>query len=192
MNIILRPPDRLAEVVSSGGKAVISAGKREESSHLIVLPNEPEVDITHVVRRTVESRATPSLTQKLRIGGLRNTDEDALSILHVPCDPSSGSAQCPEVGCQTVSPQRSVPVPIRQSGIACRPAQVIDAISAATCSTKIGKGRNQVLRFWLHWFRLLRIHRCHRRPAAYSDQNNEKSLGNSFRCELCCHVCLLC
>src|ERR1700757_3457134 len=140
MNVIFRPTDRQAKVVGSGCQAVIPAWKREETSHLFVLPNEPEVDIADVVRRTVESRATPSLAQRLRIGGLRDTDDDVLSVLHVPRDAAVWSAECAEVGEQAVSPQRSVPVSIRQSGIACRPAQVIDAVSAATCSTKIGKG----------------------------------------------------
>ena len=78
MNTILRPPDYLTQVVGSGCKAIISARKWRKSSHLVVLPNEPEVDIADVVRRTVESRATPSLPERLRIGGLRNTHDDAL------------------------------------------------------------------------------------------------------------------
>ena len=140
MNTILRPPDHLTEVVGSGCKAVISARKMGKSSHLVVFPNEPEIDIADVVRRTVESRATPSLPERLRIGGLRNTHDDALSILHVPCDTAVWSAKCAEVGEQTASPQRSVPVPIRQPGIACRPALVIDAVSAVTRSTKRREG----------------------------------------------------
>src|SRR5438876_5510511 len=136
MNIILRPPDRLAEVVGSGCKAVISAGKWKESSHLVVLPNESEVDIADVVRRTVESRATPGLPQWLRIGSLGNTHDDSRGVFHVPCDTAVWSAKCAEVGEQTVSPQRSVPVPIRQPGIACDPALVIDAVSPATRSAE--------------------------------------------------------
>src|SRR6266581_2444633 len=134
MNIILRPLDRLAEVVGSGCKAVISAGKWKEASHLVVLPNEPEIDIADVVRRTVEDRATPCLPQWLRIGSLGNTHDDSRGIFHVPCDTAVWSAECEEVGQQTVSPQRSVPVPVRVSGIACHPALVIDAVPPAARS----------------------------------------------------------
>ena len=159
MNTILGPPDYLPEVVGSRCKAIISARKYGKSSHLVVLPNESEVDIADVVRRTVKRRATPSLPERLRIGGLRNSHDDALSILHVPCDAAVWSAKCAEVGEQTAPPQRSVPVSIRHSGISCRPALIIDAVSPATGATKIGKGRHLVLRFCLHCFRLLRMHR---------------------------------
>src|SRR4029077_20322768 len=192
MNTILGPPDHLTEVVGSGCKAVISARKRQKSSHLVVLPNEPEVNIADVVRRTVESRATPSLSERLRIGRLRNTHDDALSILHVPSDTAVRSAKRAEVGEQAASPQRSVPVPIRQPGITCRPAQVIDAVSPAARASKIGKSRHLVLRFYPHCFGLLRMDRCQYRPVPDSDQNNEKSLVSSFGYELCCHVLLLC
>src|SRR5882757_1783298 len=114
MNTILGPPDHLAEVVGSGCKAIIPAWKCGKSSHLVVLPNEPEVDIADVVRCTVESRATPSLLERLRIGRLRNTHDDALSILHVPGDTAVRSAKRAEVSEQAASPQRSVPVPIRE------------------------------------------------------------------------------
>src|SRR6516165_12816846 len=105
MNAILGPPDHLSEIVGSGRKAVMPARKWGKSSHHVVLPNEPEVDKADVVRRTVESRATPSLAERLRIGGLRNTDDDSLSILYVPCDTAVRSSKCAEVGEQTVSPQ---------------------------------------------------------------------------------------
>src|SRR5215475_14715520 len=158
MNTIFCPADYLPEVVGSGRKAVMTARKWGKSSHLVVLPNEPEIDEADVVRRTVESRATPSLPERLRIGGLRNTHYDALSILYVPCDTAVWSAKRAEVGEQTASPQRSVPVSILEPGIACRPALVIDAVSPATRATKIRKGRYLVLRFRLHCFRLLCKH----------------------------------
>src|SRR5262249_1569447 len=192
MNAIFRPADYLPEVVGSRRKAVMAAWKWGKSSHLVVSPNEPEVDIADVVRRTVERRATPSLPERLRVGGLRNTHDDALSILYVPCDTAVRSPKCAEVGEYTASPQRSVPVSIRESGIACRPALVVDAISPATRATKIGKGRHRVLRVCLYCFRLLCMHRRECRTEANSDQNNEKSLASSFGCELCCHICLLC
>src|SRR5207249_2220102 len=118
MNAILRPPDHLTQVVGSGCKPVIAAGKWGKSSHLAVLPDEPKIDIADVVRRTVESRATPALAERLRHRSLGNTHDDSRGIFHVPCDTAVWSAECEEVGQRTVSPQRSVPVPIRQSGIA--------------------------------------------------------------------------
>src|SRR5438094_6880229 len=136
MNAILRPPDHLTQIVGSGGKAVIAAREWGKSPHLVVLPNEPEVDIADVVRRTVESRTTPAFAEQLRIGSLGNTHDDSRGIFHVPCDTAVWSAKCAEVGEQTVSPQRSVPVPIRQPGIACDPALVIDAVSPATRSAE--------------------------------------------------------
>src|SRR5882724_10596467 len=149
MNSILRPPHHLTQVVGSGGKAVISARKVGKSPHLVLFPNEPEVDIADVVRRTVESRATPALAEQLRVGSLGNTHDDSRRIFHVPCDTAVWSAKCAEVGEHAVSPQRSVPVPIRQSGIACRRALVINAISPATRSAKIRKSRHVVLCFCL-------------------------------------------
>src|SRR5437773_6929649 len=153
MNAILRPPDHLVQVVGSGCKAVIAARKWGKTPHLVVLPNEPEIDIADVVRRTVESRATPVLAEQLRIGSLGNTHDDSRSILHVPCDAAVWSAKCAEVGEQTASPQRTVPVPIRQSGIACHPALVIDAVSPTTRAAEIGEVRHLVLssRLRLRW-----------------------------------------
>src|SRR6266496_2205413 len=145
MDAILRPPHHLTQIVGSCGKAIISSRKIGQSPHLIVFPNEPEIDIADVVRRTVESRATPVLAEQLRIGSLGNTRDDSRSILHVPCDAAVWSAKCAEVGEQTASPQRSVPVPIRQSGIACHPALVIDAVSPTTRAAEIGEVRHLVL-----------------------------------------------
>src|SRR5207253_249479 len=151
MNIVFRPSDCLTQVIGSCGKAVIAAWKIGKSPHraLSVFPNEPEIDIPDVVRRTVESRATPSLSERLRIGGLRDTDDDSRGIFHVPCDTAVGSAKCAKVGEQTVSPQRSVPVPIRQSGIACHPGLVINTISPVARSAKPGEVRHLVLQLCL-------------------------------------------
>src|SRR5215831_17724014 len=105
MNIIFRPSDCLTQVVGSCGKAVVATRKVGKAPHraLSVFPDKPEIDIADVVRRTVETRG----------------------IFHVPCDAAVRSAECVEVGEQTVSPQSSMPVPIRQSGIACHPGLVI-------------------------------------------------------------------
>ena len=97
MNAIFRPPDHLPEVIGSSRKAIISTREWGKSSHLVVLPNEPEVDIADVVRRAVESRATPSLPERLRIGGLRNAHDYALGILHVPRHTAVWSTECAEV-----------------------------------------------------------------------------------------------
>src|SRR6266567_6561436 len=98
MNSILRPPHRLTQVVGSGGKAVISARKIGKSPHLVLFPNEPEVDIADVVRRTVESRATPVLTVRLRRrGSLGNTHDDSRGIFHVPSYTAVWSAECAQV-----------------------------------------------------------------------------------------------
>ena len=97
MNAILGPPDHLSQVVGSGGKAIISSSKIGQSPHLALFPNEPEVDIADVVRRTVESRATPALAEQLRVGSLGNTHDDARGIFHVPCDTTVWSAECAQV-----------------------------------------------------------------------------------------------
>src|SRR6266550_3219128 len=192
MNTILRPPHHLTQIVGSGGKAIISSRKIGQSPHLVVLPNEPEVDIADVVRRTVEKRATPGLPQWLRVGSLGNTHDDSRRIFHVPCDTAVWSAKCAEVKEQTVSPQRSVPVPIRQSGIACHPALVINAISAATRAAEIGEGRYLIVQSRFCCFRPLCMHGCQSRSAADSDQNSDKNSAGVFGCELCYHICLLC
>ena len=110
MNAILRPSDYLTQVIGSGGKTVVSTRKIGKSPHLVLFPNKPEIDIADVVRPTVESRATPALPERLRIGGLGNTHDDSRSIFHVPRDTAVWSAKCAEVSERTVSPQRSVPV----------------------------------------------------------------------------------
>ena len=98
MNAILRPPDHLTEVVGSGGKAIISSRKIGQSPHRAPFPNEPEVDIADVVRRTVEIRATPVLAERLRRESLGNSHDDSRGIFHVPCDTAVWSAKCVEVG----------------------------------------------------------------------------------------------
>src|SRR5437762_10656718 len=98
MNAIFRPSDHLTQVVGSCSKAIISSRKIGQSPHLIVLPNEPEVDIADVVRRTIESRTTPALAEQLRVGSLGNTHDDSRGIFHVPCDTAVWSAECEEVG----------------------------------------------------------------------------------------------
>src|SRR5438067_11438773 len=93
MKTILRPADHLTQVVGSGGKAVIAARKWGKSSHLVVLPNEPEIDIADIVRRTVKSRATPAFAEQLRVGSLGNTHDDSRRIFHVPRDTAVWSAE---------------------------------------------------------------------------------------------------
>src|SRR6266576_6974523 len=99
MKTILRPPDYLTQVVGSGRKAVVSTRKIGQSPHLALLPNEPEIDIADVVGRTVERRATPVLSVRLRRrGSLGNTHDDSRSIFHVPCYTAVWSAKCAQVG----------------------------------------------------------------------------------------------
>src|SRR5438552_2594631 len=98
MNAILGPPDYLTEVVGSCSKTVVSTRKVGKSPHLVLFPNEPEIDISDVVRRTVESRAAPALAEQLRVGSLGNTHQDSRRIFHVPCDTAVWSAECAEVG----------------------------------------------------------------------------------------------
>src|SRR5881296_1793952 len=191
MNAILRPSDYLTQVVGSSCKAIISSSKIGQSPHLVVLPNEPEIDIADVVRRAIESRAAPALAEQLPVGSLRDTHDDALSILYVPCDTAVWSAKCAQVGEQTASPQRSVPVPIRPSGIACHPALVIDAVSPATRAAEIGEGRHLVLLFGFYVLCSLCERGRQERSATDCDQNEEQGLASSFGCELYCHVCLL-
>ena len=70
----------------------------------------------------------------------------------------------------------SVPVLIRQSGIACRPALVINAVSPATCSAERRKSGYIVLRFWFPGSRCLRrgVLAEDQRHAAECDQDNEQ------------------
>src|SRR5437588_10719396 len=139
MNAILRPSDDLTQVVGSGCKAVIASREIGQSSPLVVLPNEPEIDIADVVRRTVEKRATPALAEELRVGGLGNTHDDSRGIFDIPCYTAVWAAECAEIGKHAVSPQRSMPVPIRQPGIACRPALVINAFPPVLVPPKSGR-----------------------------------------------------
>src|SRR4030095_9931094 len=107
MTGILRPTDHFTAAVGPRGKAVVSAQGRQRS-HLAAFPNEPEIDITDVVRPRIESEATPPLPQRLRRGSLGNTHDDAAVVLHVPGDIAVWSAEGAKVldraGC-TISPQ---------------------------------------------------------------------------------------
>src|SRR5437660_276959 len=98
MDAILRPADHLTQIVGSCGKAIISSRKIGQPPHLVPFPNKPEIDIADVVRRTVESRATPVLAERLRRESLGNTHDDSRSIFYVPCDTAVWSAECAEVG----------------------------------------------------------------------------------------------
>src|SRR6266700_2642389 len=104
MNTILSPSHRLSQVVDSGNKTVVSSRKIGKAPHLVLFPNKPEIDKPHGERPTVESCATPSLPERLRIGGLRDTHDDALSILHVPCDTAVWPPKCAEVRERAVAP----------------------------------------------------------------------------------------
>ena len=98
MNAVLGPPDHLTQVVGSGSKTVVSTQKIGQSPHLALFPNESEVDIADVVRRAVESRATPALAERLWRESLGNTHDDSRGIFHVPCYTAVWSAECAEVG----------------------------------------------------------------------------------------------
>src|SRR5436853_6788044 len=104
MNTIFSPSHCLTEVVGAGNKAVVSTRKIGKPSHLILFPNKSEVDKTGGERPGIESCATPSLAERLRVGGLRDTDDDALSIFHVPCDTTVWSPQCAKVRERTAAP----------------------------------------------------------------------------------------
>src|SRR4029077_8739607 len=159
MKAILSPSHRLTQVVGSGNKTVVSTRKIGKAPHLVLFPNKPEIDKADGERPGVESCATPSFTERLRIGGLRDTHDDALSILHVPCDTAVWSPKCAEVSERTVPPQSSVsPLISRQPGVACHPTLIIDTVSGVTRPAERGKVRHLVLRFCLHCFRLLRMH----------------------------------
>src|SRR6266487_1215495 len=127
MNTILSPSHHLMEVIGSRGKAVISTRKIGKSPHLALalFPNEPEINKAGAIRWTVEVKATPELAVR--------------------------SAECVEVRYRTVSPQSSVPAQvIRQSGIACHPGLVIDAVSSTARPAKPGEVRHLVLLFCLY------------------------------------------
>src|SRR2546430_1433765 len=100
MNTIFRPSDCLTQVVGSCGKAIVATRKVGKSPHraLSVFPDKPEIDIADVVRRTIESRATPALAEQLGVGSLGNTHDDSRRIFHVPRDTAVWSAECAEVG----------------------------------------------------------------------------------------------
>src|SRR4029077_18083819 len=133
MNAILSPSHRLTQVVCSGNKTVVSSRKIGEAPHLVLFPNKPEIDKADSERPGVESCATPSFPERLRIGGLRDTHDDALSILYAPCDTAVRSHKCAEVSERTVPPQSSVPALIsRQPGVACRPTLIVDAVSGVS------------------------------------------------------------
>src|SRR6478672_8493597 len=118
MNAVLSPSHRLTQIVGSGSKAVVSARKIGKASHLVLFPNKAEIDKTDGEWPGVKSCATPSFPERLRIGGLRDTHDDALSILHVPCDTAVWPPKCAKVRERTAAPQRGVPALIsREPGV---------------------------------------------------------------------------
>src|SRR5215470_12125892 len=152
MNIILCPSYRLTKVVGSRGKAVVAAWKIGKFPHwpASVFPNKAEIDKASREGPTVEGRATPGFSQWFWIGSLRNTHDDALGILNVPCYTAIRSPKCEEVEQRTVSPQSSVPRLVsRQSGIACHPTLIVDAVSSATCPAQSRKAGHLVMGFML-------------------------------------------
>src|SRR6266481_2820806 len=104
MDTIFSPSHRLPKVIGSGSKTVMSTRKIGKPSHLVLFPNKSEVDETGGERPSIESCATPSLAERLRVGGLRDTDDDALSIFHVPRDTTVWSPQCAKVRERTAAP----------------------------------------------------------------------------------------
>src|SRR6266403_1182790 len=109
LEIVFRPSDYLVMIVGSCSKAVISTREIWKPPHFTLFPNEPEIDKADRKGPRVEGRATPELAPWLRICCLGNTYDDALGILHVPCDAAVGSTECAEVEQRTVSPQNSMP-----------------------------------------------------------------------------------
>src|SRR5262245_36500746 len=170
MNAILGPSHRLTQVVGSGRKTVVSTREIRKGPHLVLFPNKAEIDKADGERPRVKRCATPSLSERFRVGGLRDTHDNALSILHVPCDTAVWPPKCAEVRKRTVAPQSSVPALIsRQPGVACPPTQIIDTVSGVTGPAKRGEARDLVLRFCLHCIRFLRMHGCQCRTEADSD-----------------------
>jgi hypothetical protein len=80
-----------------------------------------------------------------------------------------------------------VPVPIRQSGIACHPALVINTVSPAARPAKRIEVGYLILRSCLRLYLSLCLRQRYSRSATESDQNNEQNFASSFGCELCCH-----
>src|SRR6478672_5979013 len=189
MNAILSPSHRLPQVIGSGRKTVVSTWKIGKAPHLILFPNKPEIDKADGKGPGVEICAAPSLSERLRIGGLRDTHYNALSILDIPCDTAVWPPECAEVRERTVAPQSSVSALIsRQPGVAGHPTLIIDTVSRVTGAAERGEARDLVLGFCLYCFRLLCMQRCQCRTVTHSDQNNEESLASSIDFELCCHV----
>src|SRR5580765_1231152 len=181
MNTILSPSHRLTQVVGSGNKTVVSARKIGKASHLVLFPNKPEIDKADGERPGVKSCATPSFPVRLRIGGLRDTHDDALSILHIPCDTAVWPPKCAEVSERTVPPQSSVsPLISRQPGVACHPTQIIDTVSRVTGPAERGEARHLVLRFCPYCFRLLCMHRRLSCSPVDRNQNDEENFASSF------------
>src|SRR6476660_10101582 len=97
MNAILSPSHRLTQVIGSSNKTVVSPWEIGKSSHQVVLPYETEIDEPGGEGPSVEVRATPGFPERLRIGSLRNTHDDALGVLHVPCDTAVWPSKCVKV-----------------------------------------------------------------------------------------------
>src|SRR5262245_16326798 len=189
MNVIFRPSYHLTKIVGSGGKAVVAARKIGKPSHrALSFPNKRKIDKAGSERPTVKRCATPRFSQRLRIGGLRNTHDYALGILNVPRYATIGSPQCKEVEQRTIPPQSSVPRLVAcESRIACDPTLIVDAVSSAACPAQ-GRKAGHLITGFLLWLDLFLPTRGRwNGTAVHSDQANEKNLAESFGCNLCSH-----
>src|SRR4029077_15465839 len=127
MNAILSPSHRLPQVIGSGRKTVVSTRRIGKAPHLILFPNKPEIDKADGKGPGVEICATPSLSERLRIGGLRDTHYNALRILDIPGDTAFWAPECAEVRERTVAPQSDQLALITYiAGVTCHPPLIID------------------------------------------------------------------
>src|SRR5262249_999499 len=128
---VLGPTDGLAPVVRAGGEAV-RAPERGQRRHDAVFPAEAETLVSDRCWGREEGGAAPALTQRVRLGRLRDAGDDAAVVLHRPEHTAVRTAERPEIGERAVPPEGGVlhliSGQVRGAG---DPAQVVDAVARA-------------------------------------------------------------
>jgi len=99
MNTVLRPSHYLTKIVGSRGKPIVPPREVGKSPHLALalFPNKTEINKPGSERPAVETETAPNLSQRLRIGSLRDTDDDTLGVFHIPSNTAVWSAECAEI-----------------------------------------------------------------------------------------------
>src|SRR5262249_37722006 len=139
------PTNDLAAIVGRGGVAV-GAAQRWQRGHLSVLPAETLAGMP--VRRKCgeeDMAGRTGLAERIYVGSLRNTNDDAVVVLHRPGHGAVGSTKITEGSEVSVEPQRRFrKIVAGEVGNAYHPPAFVDADSLPLDTAGRGQGGDRV------------------------------------------------